>query len=431
MKSPNLHYLFLVRELYPPFRPDTVVLFADELRRRGHEIDWVFQSKEPVTRSYLTSWEGGSAWVTATDRRPSLLGKIHRHLLGIRMDLGIVARSYRRHYDFIQVRDRFFGALTGLLAARLSGSRFFFWLSFPFPEMYLYRIESGESPFPTFDRLRGSFLKFLLYRFIMPASDFVFVQSDQMKADVVANGIDAGKIMPVPMGISLKRLADWSAKNVLPPQSDSPIVLYLGTLIKDRKLDFLVRVHKRVVESVPDAKLYFVGGGQCDEDETRLLDEACRLGISDSMVITGFLPVEKAWQYLYHANVCVSPFYPTPILNSTSPTKLVEYMGFGKPVVANDHPDQRKVIEESGAGYCVAWDEGQFADAILRILGDPEGAEAMGVRGKRYVEKYRSYDAIADSLDAIYRNLCGGNPATIRGAETTERLDGTKADRLD
>jgi glycosyltransferase involved in cell wall biosynthesis len=408
-----MHYLFLLREPFPPFRPDTVVLFADELRRRGHEIDWVFQSKEPLEKSYQTTWEGGSAWVTATDRRPSLRGKIHRQLLGIWMDIGIISRSRKRRYDFIQVRDRFFGAITGLIAARLSGRRFFFWLSFPFPEMYLYRIESGESPFPVLDRLRGGFLKFLLYRVIMPAAEYVFVQSDQMKTDVVANGIDADKIMPVPMGISLKRLADWSADCSSLSQPDSPVVLYLGTLIKDRKLDFLVRVHKQVVEQVPQAKLYFVGGGQCEEDERRLLDEANRLGISDSMVLTGFLPIEKAWQYLHQASVCVSPFYPTPILNSTSPTKLVEYMAFGKPVVANDHPDQRKVIDDSGAGYCVAWDEGEFANAILKIINDPKGAAAMGQRGKRYVEKHRSYEAIADALDATYRKLCSGKPVTI------------------
>jgi hypothetical protein len=40
-------------------------------------------------------------------------------------------------------------------------------------------------------------------------------------------------------------------------------------------------------------------------------------------------------------------------LNPASPTKLVEYMALGKAVVANDHPDQRMVLEQSGAGICV------------------------------------------------------------------------------
>ncbi|MGC1509028.1 glycosyltransferase family 4 protein [Ketobacter sp.] len=405
-KGHDLNYLFLLREPFPPFRPDTVILFADELKRRGHHIDWMFQSKEPVPASYHTTWDGGKAWVTATDRRSSVFGKIHKHLLSLWMDLTIITRAKTRKYDFIQVRDRFFGALTGLVAARLSGCKFYFWLSFPFPEMYAYRIEDGESDFPVLDRFRSVALKVILYKIIMPSADFVFVQSDQMKKDVVANGVDANKILPVPMGISLTKLTEWSKLQLEPVKEDSPVVLYLGTLVRDRKLDFLIRVHGYVMEQVPNAKLYLVGGGQCKEDEQLLLDEATRLGILDSIVFTGFLPMEQAWQFLSRANVCVSPFYPTPILNSTSPTKLVEYMAFGKPVVANNHPDQIQVIENSQAGYCVSWDEKEFADAIIAILNNPEEAGKMGERGRRYVEENRAYHSIAEQLDEVYRGLC-------------------------
>lgn len=405
-KKGDLNYLFLLREPFPPFRPDTVVLFADELKRKGHNIDWMFQSKEPVSKSYTTVWEGGNAWVTATDRNSGLLGKIRKHLLSLWMDLTILARARTRKYEFIQVRDRFVGAITGLIAAKLVGAKFYFWLSFPFPEMYAYRIEDGESDFPLLDRFRSFALKIILYKIIMPAADFVFVQSDQMKSDVVANGVDGNKIMPVPMGISLDKLEKWSQSRQSVSVDHGHIVLYLGTLIRDRKLDFLIRVHKLVLDQIPDAKLYLVGGGQCPEDEQMLVDEAKRLGILDAIIFTGFLPVEKAWEYLSLANVCVSPFYPTPILNSTSPTKLVEYMAFGKPVVANDHPDQLNVIDNSKAGYCVSWDESQFAEAVVKVLKDPAEAEAMGERGREYVKSNRAYHSIAEELDRVYRRLC-------------------------
>ncbi|MEE9493953.1 MAG: glycosyltransferase family 4 protein [Gammaproteobacteria bacterium] len=406
MKASDLKYLFLLREPFPPFRPDTVVLFAKELKQRQHVIDWIFQSKDPVDKAYKTEWDGGSAWVGATDRGAGIVSKLKKQLLGFRVDLSIIPQARKKQYDFIQVRDKFFAAITGLIAAKLTRTRFIFWLSFPFPEMYLYRVNDGESPFPLLDRLRGYFLKFVLYKIIMPAADYVFVQSDQMKADVVANGVNPERITPVPMGVSLQSLADWSADET--KKTDETIVLYLGTLVKDRKLEFLVRTHKQVVDKIPHAKLYFVGGGQDEEDEKRLLDEAEKLGISDSIVMTGFLPLDEAWQYVNNATVCVSPFYPTPILNSTSPTKLVEYMAFSKPVVANNHPDQRKVIEESNAGYCVDWDETEFAEAIVKVINNPQAAQEMGKRGRQYVEQYRSYSAIADTLDGLYRDICAG-----------------------
>ena len=103
--------------------------------------------------------------------------------------------------------------------------------------------------------------------------------------------------------------------------------------------------------------------------------------------------------YVRDANVCVSPIYPSPMFNAASPTKLIEYMAMGKPVVANEHPEQSMVIEQSGAGYCVAWDEDAFAEAIVRLLNAPELATEMGERGRRYVAEHRAYDKLTDLVE--------------------------------
>ena len=39
--------------------------------------------------------------------------------------------------------------------------------------------------------------------------------------------------------------------------------------------------------------------------------------------------------------------------------------------MANDHPEQRQVIEDSGGGICTAYDEEQFANAIVELLEGP------------------------------------------------------------
>jgi glycosyltransferase involved in cell wall biosynthesis len=176
-------------------------------------------------------------------------------------------------------------------------------------------------------------------------------------------------------------------------------LLYLGTLARVRRLAFLVRVLTAVTKELPDVKLYLVGSGDEPRDEQELIDEATRLGVTSSLVLTGQLPRAEALRYVLEADVCVSPFFPTPILNSTSPTKLIEYMAMGKAVVANDHPEQRLVIEESGAGYCVPYEEDAFAQAILTLLNAPELALAMGARGRRYAVEHRAYGFIADLVE--------------------------------
>jgi glycosyltransferase involved in cell wall biosynthesis len=246
--------------------------------------------------------------------------------------------------------------------------------------------------------------KALLYRLLLPAAAHVFVQSEQMKSDIAAQGIARAKITPVPMGVR------WETLDLAPAEEvpdDHPMVLYLGSLDRVRKMDFLLRAFRGVLVRVPEARLYLVGGGNEPEDEAYLRKEAARLAIAEAVVFTGFVPREEAWSYVRRARVCVSPFYPTPILTSTSPTKIVEYMAMGKPVVANDHPEMRLVLRESGAGLCVPYEEESFADAIVELLQDPARAREMGRRGRSYVGRHRTYQVLADLVEDVYLTVCG------------------------
>jgi glycosyltransferase involved in cell wall biosynthesis len=86
-----------------------------------------------------------------------------------------------------------------------------------------------------------------------------------------------------------------------------------------------------------------------------------------------------------------------------SPTKAVEYMALGLPVVANDNPDQQQVIAESGAGLCVPMTAEAFANATLALLDDNKLRANMSALGKAYVAQQRSYQQLANALAAEYK----------------------------
>jgi glycosyltransferase involved in cell wall biosynthesis len=166
---------------------------------------------------------------------------------------------------------------------------------------------------------------------------------------------------------------------------------------------------------VPGANLVFVGRGEMPEDEQLLRAEAERLGVASSVTITGWLSMPHAWQHVRRAGVCVSPYFPAPILRSTSPTKLVEYFALGKAVVANDHPEQTAVIEQSGGGVVCPWDERAFAAAIVGLLLDPRRAAELGAAGRRYVTAHRTHWAMVTLVLNRYRDelarAAGSRPA--------------------
>jgi hypothetical protein len=111
---------------FPPFRADVAVLFGRELAGRGHTIDWLLQSEAACDREYEATWSGCRVWVGPTDNRGTTLGKIRRHLLGVRHDARMFGLALRNRYDFIQVKDKFLSALLAILAAKIKIFRFNF-----------------------------------------------------------------------------------------------------------------------------------------------------------------------------------------------------------------------------------------------------------------------------------------------------------------
>lgn len=408
----HLHMLAVSSDNYPPQRVDVTVLFGEELAARGHRIDWILQSEAACSRAYQVDWHGGTVWVGPTDLGNSLFNRVRKHVRGILHDLRVFALVRRGHFDFVLVKDKFLSGVSALLAARLYRRRFLYWLSYPFPESYLFRARDGTARYPFLYRVRGWVFHVLLYRVLLRAATHIFVQSDQMLRDVASQGIARSKMTAVPMGIRAATFnvpAAAPARRLIAP--GERCFLYLGTLSRVRRLAFLVRVLALVTHELADVKLYLVGSGDDARDIQEITDEAERLKVTSALVLVGQVPHAEALRYVAEADVCVSPFFPTPILNSTSPTKLVEYMAMAKAVVANDHPEQRLVIEASEGGLCVGWDEAEFAQAIVRLLRDADLRHEMGARGRRWVMQHRTYTAIADLVEGALLNVAHAGSA--------------------
>ncbi len=399
----RFNMLIVSSDTYPPTRVDVSVLFARELAHRGHTLDWILQSEVDTSTGFAVSWGGGTAWVGRTDCGGSLRHRIRKHVLGIANDTKLFGVLRRGNYDAIQVKDKFIAGIFAAIAARLVGVAFIYWLSYPFPEDYLLRARDPASRYRRLYFIRGTIFRWLLYRFLLRAAHHVFVQSEQMRKDIAKQGIPIQKMSVVSMGIDVSA---FDAALREPARTIAPhSIVYLGTLARVRRLDFLLRVFARVRARCTDSTLYLVGAGNDNADIEFLKREAMRLDVASNVIFTGQLPWSEALTYVRAASVCVSPFLPTPVLNSTSPTKLVEYMALEKPVVGNDHPEQRLVIQESGGGLCVPWDEEVFAVAILELLRDPERAAMMGKEGKKYAHARRSYQRIADGVEKEILNV--------------------------
>ncbi len=399
-----MRLLYVTADCYPPFRTDVVELFAKQMPARGHSIDWLMQrGPDAVELDSPLVWLGNTVHLTYRSRRRGLAGRLLNNLLGIAGDLMILPLAFRGRYDVIQVRDKFFAGLVAWFAARLTGAKFVHWMSYPYAESKLYQAKNRFVPHHRLVWLKGQWIRFVLYKLILPRADHIFVQSERMKEDVAREGIDPVKMTAVPMGIKAEQVG--RSEDARAPNSEAPILLHLGTIMRLRQSEMMVRVLDQVRKNYPKATLIYVGEGQAPSDRKAILDEAEKLGLNEAVAITGFLPMEQAWGFVKNADVCLSPIAPLPVFLAASPTKLVEYMAMARCVIANALPDQCEVMEQSGVGRCIPWSEEAFADEVCRLLDDPEAAREAAAKGPDWVRAHRTYDVIADKVDACYARL--------------------------
>jgi glycosyltransferase involved in cell wall biosynthesis len=91
------------------------------------------------------------------------------------------------------------------------------------------------------------------------------------------------------------------------------------------------------------------------------------------------------------------------------PTKLFEYMAYGLPVVSSDLASTRPFVRDGENGYVVAAADPQaHAQALLRLLRDPDAARAMGLRGQALVQADWNWDEMGRRLVGFYERVLSG-----------------------
>jgi glycosyltransferase involved in cell wall biosynthesis len=391
--------LFFPAETFPTSRVRLTVLFGRELFRRGHRIDLVMQARDRAVVARPTDWCGRTVFVGPTDDKDGFQHRAWKHIVGFAHDLRRILAVRRADYECILVSDKYVLASIAAIVARAKGMRFFFWLTFAFHKSHVALGTERLARYPRLSVLRGRMATFLLHRWIVPLSHHVFVQSEHMASDFQRHGADAAKLTPIVTGVDLADMAPRVDVRTL--RQDAVFTVgYLGTLQRERRLEVLVDMLPFLNSRGLRVRLLLVGDGEMPEDRASLERRAVVLGVGDQIEITGMLPRPIAIEKIKDADVCLSPIYPSPVFDGASPTKLVEYMALGIPVVANSHPDQSTVLKQSRAGLCVPWGARFFARAVywLSQLGDEELA-SLGQRGRVWVESERSYTKIADTFE--------------------------------
>jgi glycosyltransferase involved in cell wall biosynthesis len=393
-----LSILCILRDPLPPRRADVLTLFGLELPRHGIRTALVGQATSASTAARGT-WPGGALHLAGR-----FGGALNSMLAPFFDSVGLLRAWRLARPDCLQVRDKVLIAVLARLLAALLRIPLVYWMSFPIVEGYVAHVQDGHVRcfyLQWLHWLRAWSTRVLLYRVVLPGARLVFVQSDAMADALAARGLPRPRLVAVPMGVDLA-LAQAVVPATDPRLRGRTVVVYLGSVARARAPAFLLDL--AAAFDRPGMLLVIAGDAPTPDEAAWFRAELARRDLGDRILFTGWLAHAAALGYVARAHVAIAPIPRGPLFDVSSPTKLVEYLALGIPAVASDIPDQRFVLEQSGAGHCVPMTVPAFYAAITGLLDDP-GRCARGARGQAWVRRHRGYYVIGREVAAHYRRL--------------------------
>ena len=403
--SKSISMLHVCRKIYPSFRVDLTELFSKNFVGYGNSLDWMMQSMGASDTKVVEVANNERIFLGKSLNGKPLINKVLNKCLTLLHDFRIIPQVLRGNYDIVQVRDKTFASLLGLFVCRFRKAKFVYWMSYTFVEADLISAQhswsKGKYPKSIYLWCRSKITGFYLYKIIIPLASHTVVQSDRMQLHVEKLGSYDGKLTTVPMGVSNDDLELQLEPKVDDSLQNKNAIVYLGTMIAMRKIDFFIRVLNEVIKEEPDTILILIGDG-LKEDMDLLRAETKRLNLEDKVIFTGFIDRLEAWSYVKACQVGMAALPPNPVLDTCSPTKAVEYMALSVPSVVNDVGDQGTIVEQAKAGLVADYEPKAFASAVVKLIRDNELHKSMTENGRPFVYANRSYDHLSSMLQKKY-----------------------------
>jgi glycosyltransferase involved in cell wall biosynthesis len=178
---------------------------------------------------------------------------------------------------------------------------------------------------------------------------------------------------------------------------------YIGDMNPQDGIDHLLRAAHLIHHGMDrtDIRFVLIGDGSASERLRRQVDA---LGLGECVQFTGRLRPREAMRRLAACTLCVQPDLKNPFNDACVMVKSLEYMALGKPLVAFDLNETRRICGEA-ALYATRNDPQELATAILALADDPSLRRKLGEHGRRRVEEGLAWSFSERQLLGAYARL--------------------------
>jgi 1,2-diacylglycerol 3-alpha-glucosyltransferase len=246
------------------------------------------------------------------------------------------------------------------------------------------------SPFPVREDIMVA-LVWTYLRNMLKRPEVVIAPSAPVKQELEENGVVMKACEVVPTGVDCKRFTPENYDKKFLERfglGGKRVMLHVGRLSMEKRLEIVLEAMAQLSAKVPDLRLLVVGAGPAMESYKK---EVSKLGLSDRVVFTGFLPDEELpVAYASCEALVISSTFETQGL------VVLEALASGTPVVGIRYRAIPEFVHEGKNGCLFELDS--CAEAIMRCL---DRGDSMMMSAVSSAREY-SIDACTAKLERTY-----------------------------
>lgn len=204
---------------------------------------------------------------------------------------------------------------------------------------------------------------------------------------VVYNGIDTTITPAVSPDIIRKELRI---------NDNEMIIGMVGSLMKRKGFDIFIKALSHLKNTAKNFKGLVIGSGPIIKDLMRLTDT---LGLRGYLIFAGFK--DDVFSYINAVDILVLSSFGEGL-----PRVILEAMLAGKPVVASNVTGSSELVIDGETGFLVpAGHPALFADAILKLLENPDLRKQMGEKARKRVIENFSIEGYVNGVEHVFAEV--------------------------
>jgi len=214
--------------------------------------------------------------------------------------------------------------------------------------------------------------------------------------------LDPSKVISIPTGVDLRQLDphavdEKEVRQELGVEATTPLIGTVAVLRSWKGHRFFLEAVPVILRKVPSARFLIVGDGPQGGNIERWIRE---LGLAQAVMMLGHR--EDIPEVLAALDIVVS----ASTAAEGVPQALLQALAMRRPVVATRVGAVPEVIRHEETGLLVPpGDPAALAAAITSLLSDPHRGAALGMAGRRLVEKEFTVEVMLERLEVLYAEM--------------------------